>query len=444
MEQFGPALQWPWSKLTDVPELTDELLDRLVVQSDEQAAGRSIRELEALRDDCLVAVIRGLAGVRFGAGEVVAEHEARLRGQVPRTVSLVFGDGHRSEVHPFWLRDNCECGECVHPQTRERLLDTFALDPDVAPTSIDADDHEMRVVWSDGHRSTYALAHLRRFCPCSTCVAPDDPPRRHWGAEMAGRLPEVEYGAVMTTDEALLRFVEAVWIDGVAFVRDAPTNEDALRALARRVAHIRETNFGPDFHVEAMVDPNNVAYTSVELRPHVDLVNHEHPPGMQFLHCLVADAPGGESTLVDGFWIADRLKAEAPDDFRLLCDVPIPYRFHDVDNDLRFTAPVIGLGPDGAYREIRFHNALMAPLTVPLAMVEPTYAALRRFDAIARSDAAQVVVRLRPGDVMVFHNRRVLHGRRAFDPGGGYRHLFGLYVDAPEWRSRMRVLRRGG
>src|ERR671928_182463 len=54
LAQFGPALQWPWSKLTDVPELTDELLDRLVAQSDEQAAGRSVRELERVRDDYLV------------------------------------------------------------------------------------------------------------------------------------------------------------------------------------------------------------------------------------------------------------------------------------------------------------------------------------------------------------------------------------------------------
>ncbi len=61
MEQFGPALQWPWTKLMDVPELTGELLDRLVDESDEQAGGRSIRELEALRDDCLVAVIQGTA-----------------------------------------------------------------------------------------------------------------------------------------------------------------------------------------------------------------------------------------------------------------------------------------------------------------------------------------------------------------------------------------------
>ena len=68
MAQFGPALQWPWTKLMDVPELTDELLDRIVAQSDAQAAGRSVRELEALRDDCLVAVLQGLRSVGVGAG----------------------------------------------------------------------------------------------------------------------------------------------------------------------------------------------------------------------------------------------------------------------------------------------------------------------------------------------------------------------------------------
>ena len=199
MEQFGPTLQWPWTKLTDVPELTDELLDRLVAQSDEQAAGRSIRELEALRDDCLVAVMRGLADVGFGAGEVVAEHEERLRrlathGPIP----VVFDDGHRTEVHPFWLRDNCECAECVHPQTRERMLDTFALDPNVAPMSVggDGDTLERRV---ERRPSQRLLARVACASGARARRAPeaDDPPRRHWGAELAGRLPEVDYGAVM-------------------------------------------------------------------------------------------------------------------------------------------------------------------------------------------------------------------------------------------------------
>jgi carnitine 3-dehydrogenase len=62
----------------DVPELTAELLDRVVEQSDAQAAGRSIRELEALRDDCLVAVIQALRTVGVGAGETLTEYEGLL------------------------------------------------------------------------------------------------------------------------------------------------------------------------------------------------------------------------------------------------------------------------------------------------------------------------------------------------------------------------------
>jgi carnitine 3-dehydrogenase / betainyl-CoA thioesterase len=76
--QFGPALRLPWSKLTDVPELTDELVDKIVAQSDAQAGGRSIRELEELRDDCLVAVMQGLRTHHFGAGAVLDDYELAL------------------------------------------------------------------------------------------------------------------------------------------------------------------------------------------------------------------------------------------------------------------------------------------------------------------------------------------------------------------------------
>ena len=79
MQQFGPALQWPWTKLTDVPELTDVLVDRIVEQSDAQVKGASVRELERLRDDCLVSVIQGLQKVGYGAGESLTAYEELLR-----------------------------------------------------------------------------------------------------------------------------------------------------------------------------------------------------------------------------------------------------------------------------------------------------------------------------------------------------------------------------
>lgn len=76
--QFGPALRWPWSRLTDVPELTDELIERIVEQSDAQAGGRPVRELERLRDDCLVSMLQALRTHGVGAGAVLAAYERTL------------------------------------------------------------------------------------------------------------------------------------------------------------------------------------------------------------------------------------------------------------------------------------------------------------------------------------------------------------------------------
>ena len=60
LSQFGPALAWPWTKLMDVPELSEDLIDKLAAQSDDQADGRSVRELERGRDDALVALLQAL------------------------------------------------------------------------------------------------------------------------------------------------------------------------------------------------------------------------------------------------------------------------------------------------------------------------------------------------------------------------------------------------
>lgn len=78
IEQFGPCLQWPWTRLTDVPELTDELVNTIASQSDEQSAAHSIGELERIRDDNLVGIMRALKQTNWGAGAHLNEHDARL------------------------------------------------------------------------------------------------------------------------------------------------------------------------------------------------------------------------------------------------------------------------------------------------------------------------------------------------------------------------------
>lgn len=82
MAQFGPALKWPWTKLMDVPELTDALVDKIAEQSDAQAGDYTIRELERIRDDNLIAIMQALkaqnGGQGWGAGEVLKAYEEKL------------------------------------------------------------------------------------------------------------------------------------------------------------------------------------------------------------------------------------------------------------------------------------------------------------------------------------------------------------------------------
>ena len=81
LAMFGPCLKWPWTKLTEVPELTEEFVNEVADQCEAQANGLSPRELETIRDDNLIAILQGLKSNAWGAGQTLADYEARLNQQ---------------------------------------------------------------------------------------------------------------------------------------------------------------------------------------------------------------------------------------------------------------------------------------------------------------------------------------------------------------------------
>ncbi|MEX0302695.1 MAG: carnitine 3-dehydrogenase [Leisingera sp.] len=81
MAQFGPCLSWPWTKLMDVPEFTDELVDLIAGQSDAQSGHLDIREMERIRDDNLVGMMRALGANNWGAGELQNAHDKARMGE---------------------------------------------------------------------------------------------------------------------------------------------------------------------------------------------------------------------------------------------------------------------------------------------------------------------------------------------------------------------------
>jgi len=137
IRQFGPALQWPWSKLTDVPELTDELVRKIVDQSEARSGGVSVRELERIRDRNLVGILRSLKERDWGAGAVLNEHDRRLAA--PESGEVVVEDSEplrmlELTVLPAWIDYNGHMTEFRYMQvfsdTCDKLLVMIGMDAD--------------------------------------------------------------------------------------------------------------------------------------------------------------------------------------------------------------------------------------------------------------------------------------------------------------------------
>src|SRR5258706_2328744 len=126
LAQFGPCLKWPWTKL-EAPELTETLIDRMVEGTQAEAAGRSIRDLERLRDDYLVAIQPVPAPSNIGAGATLRALEERLyleaapsRDAAPEATSLV-----RSTVRPEWVDYNGHMSDFRYAQAFGDAMDAL-------------------------------------------------------------------------------------------------------------------------------------------------------------------------------------------------------------------------------------------------------------------------------------------------------------------------------
>ena len=359
-------------------------------------------------------------------------------------VSLAWADGRISPFHHVWLRDNCPCEQCVYNVTREQVFEIVDAAPDLVPANAHIDsDGCLRIDWQDGHRSRFDPGWLRAH-------AYDDESRAErlaakpkaylWRSDL--QLPVFEYSALMNDNGALLQWLIAVRDIGLTQVRGVPTEPGSLKLIAQRISFIRESNFGVLFNVQSKADADSNAYTAFNLPLHTDLPTRELQPGLQFLHCLVNDAEGGESIFVDGFAIADALRLEDPQLFEALCEIPVEFRNKDRHSDYRCLAPVIALDALGRVAEIRMANFLRGAFDTSVAQMPLLYRAYRRLIAMTREPRFRLMQRLKPGELWCFDNRRTLHARNAFDPATGARHFQGCYVDRDELLSRILVLQR--
>ncbi len=358
-------------------------------------------------------------------------------------VILRWSDGRRTRLHSLWLRDNCPSGG-----DRLKAFRTFSvvdLDPDLSVVSGGiGEDGSVEIEYSDGHRSSFDPDWLATHDPEPTRRR--SKPRRITPVRAGVELPRVSLPSPRSRGH--LELLDAVAEYGAAIVDDVPTEELGTESLAALIGRIRETDFGRIFDIVVEPEVWEFSQTGLALDPHTDDPYRYTPSGTSMLHCVEASTSGGDTLLVDGFAVAASLEEDDPDAFDVLAEVSIPFVRHRTDSvdqgeDVHLVAhaPIISLDRDREIAGVRFHERSMGTLDIDPSMMGPYYRALIEFSRRINDPSAAVQFRIEPGQAVVYDNQRMLHGRTAFGPEGGRRHLRLCTIDRDQFHSRLRRLR---
>jgi gamma-butyrobetaine dioxygenase len=239
-----------------------------------------------------------------------------------------------------------------------------------------------------------------------------------------------------------LKWLDRLLTDGMAFLSGVPTSEDAILAAMDFVGRVAETNYGLVFDVRSVAQPENLAYSDLGLGLHTDNPYREPVPGFQALHVLIAAPDGGESLFADGLALAEHLRHDDPPSFAQLTGTPVPFQYRSKDAVLSAERPLIQLSCDGAVTAVHYNNRSVAPLRLALDRTQAFYAAYRKFALLLRDPRFQLKFRMSAGELVVFDNQRILHGRTPFSSAMYPRHLRGCYLTRDSVYSNAELLRR--
>lgn len=210
------------------------------------------------------------------------------------TLCVTFSDETKCHFNSLWLRDSCTCSACVHPATRQKLLSSVKISPDIQPLSWAVEDGEkLEICWPQAssappHSSTYSCDWLYQFAKLFETKEGDPPEVSDlfytntksstilWNRdEFEENPPEVDYKTFMEERSGLKQMVKNIVKYGISVLHGVPPHEDELEKVAMRMGYIRETGMGRVFDATCQPD----AHRGSRFHQHTELPDRESAPG---------------------------------------------------------------------------------------------------------------------------------------------------------------------
>ncbi|KXT00715.1 hypothetical protein AC578_8255 [Pseudocercospora eumusae] len=356
--------------------------------------------------------------------------------------------------------------------------------------------------YGEDHVTTLPLKGLRALATRGRMTPEQSPiPRAYWNTlSYTSETSDFDYQDYMSSDSTLYTAARQLHTHGLLFVTHVPEDEESVIRVAERIGPLKTTFYGKTWDVRSVPEAKNVAYTAQNLGFHMDLMYMEQPPHLQLLHCIRSSSAGGASLFTDSFLAAKDLSEadsyayatlssrtvafhyDHPDHYyhqsrRVIEESPIQHgalkllshldiqrvqtlypgveRFQtlkpiDFLQSVAWSPPFQGafkLDSDPSHSNV--HHRTGQPSETGLAAklynrkVTEWHAAAKKFNDLIHRPEVIYERLMKPGECVIFDNRRVLHARTAFEVGdaGKERWLRGAYIDKDPFMSKLKLLR---
>ena len=348
----------------------------------------------------------------------------------------VFFSNKSEDIFPnIWLRDHARDENNWDERSNQRKTFTAKLNPNIKikNANISNEGESIDIKWSDTpndikYSSEFLFKNSFNYSRKKNQI-------KIWDNTEINDEIFVKYEKAISK-EGFKNLLINLHVYGFAVITDCQKSMSSVEAIAKKIGYVRNSIFGGLWSFESNADMADSAYTSEELRPHTDSTYSNDAPGLQLLLCCEYKANGGDSIMVDGLKIAKTIKDKNKDLYEALTKIEVPGNYTGDGVILEARRPIIKLNSKSEISQISFNNYDRAPFRLDQELTKIFYQAISMFDNLANSKDYQWRHILKPGELLIFNNWRVLHGRGSFN---GKRKMMGCYINKEDFDSSCKI-----
>ena len=354
---------------------------------------------------------------------------------LPDKLKILFTNKIEDSFLNIWLRDHAKDDDSWDSRSNQRKIFTAKLDPKLHIKKAEVKDNgkSVDIFWSDLNKNINYPSKFFLESLTNSKVKPQN--LKIWKCEDLNQNIYINFNEAIS-ENGYRYFLKKLYKYGFVVIQNCKTDMSSVEKIAKKIGYVRESIFGGLWSFESNEDKADSAYTQDELRPHTDSTYSNDAPGLQLLLCCNYKATGGESIMVDGFKIAEKIKNKKKEIYDLLTNVEVTGQYLGDGVSLEAKRPIFRLNSDKELIQVSFNNYDRAPFRMSEYKTKKFYEAIREFDLIANDIEYQWRRVLKPGDLLIFNNWRILHGRGSFS---GVRKMSGCYINKEDFDSSCRI-----